>query len=112
MPAPTVAPVAAPAAASWALVTLSALGQLDAAFDVARGFLLGQGPIIVRSRPEASGPRNNSPSWRNTYGLFIPPARAMRLDPRFTPLAEGLGLTDYWHRRGIGPDSFLFAGKP
>lgn len=100
------------AAASWALVTLSALGQLDAAFDVARGFLLGQGPIIVRSRPEASGPRNNSPSWRNTYGLFIPPARAMRLDPRFTPLAEGLGLTDYWQRRGIGPDSFLFAGKP
>lgn len=100
------------AAASWALVTLSALGQLDPAFEVARGFLLGQGPLIVRSRPEASGPRNNSPSWRNTYGLFIPPTHAMRLDPRFTPFADGLGLTDYWRRRGVGPDSFLFAGKP
>jgi DNA-binding winged helix-turn-helix (wHTH) protein/tetratricopeptide (TPR) repeat protein len=96
------------AAASWALVTLSALGELDAAFEVARGFLLGQGPIIVRSRPEASGPRNNSPAWRNTYGLFIPPSRAMRLDPRFTALADGLGLTDYWRRRGTGPDAFLF----
>lgn len=100
------------AAASWALVTLSALGQLDAAFEVARGFLLGQGPIIVNARPEASGPRNNSPSWRNTFGLFIPPTRAMRLDARFTALADGLGLNDYWRRRGIGPDSFLFAGKP
>jgi tetratricopeptide (TPR) repeat protein len=100
------------AAASWALVTLSALGQLDTAFEIARGFLLGQGPMIVRSRPEASGPRVNSPSWRNTFGLFIPPTHAMRVDPRFSALADGLGLTDYWRRRGIGPDRFLFAAKP
>lgn len=24
------------------------------------------------------------------------------------PLADGLGLTDYWQKRGIGPDAFLF----
>jgi hypothetical protein len=23
-------------------------------------------------------------------------------------LADGLGLVDYWRRRGIGPDAFLF----
>jgi hypothetical protein len=33
----------------------------------------------------------------------------MRLDPRFTPLSSGLGLTEYWRKRGIGPDRFLFA---
>jgi hypothetical protein len=32
----------------------------------------------------------------------------MRLDPRFKPLADGLGLTEYWRRRGLGPDAFLF----
>lgn len=100
------------AAASWAIVTLSALGQLDDAFAVADGFLLGRGPIIVRSRQQGSGLPLNSAGWRNTYGLFIPPTRALRLDPRFTPLADGLGLTDYWNRRAIKPDAFLFAGKP
>jgi hypothetical protein len=41
-------------------------------------------------------------------GLFTPPTTAMRLDPRFGPLADGLGLTDYWRRRHTGPDAFLF----
>jgi hypothetical protein len=31
----------------------------------------------------------------------------MRLDPRFKPLADGLGLTEYWAKREIGPDAFL-----
>lgn len=95
--------------ASWGLVNLSALGQLDDAFAVANGFLLGRGAFIVRQRPQGFGPALNSPSWRNTFGLFIPPTKAMRLDPRFGSLADGLGLTDYWNRRGIRPDKFLFA---
>jgi len=37
-----------------------------------------------------------------------PTPPAMRLDPRFKALSDGLGLTDYWRRRGIGPDAFLF----
>lgn len=96
-----------PAVAAWAILALSALGELDAAFDVANGFLLGSGPVIVRSRPGAKEPRFNN-GWRNSLGLFTPPAKAMRLDPRFRPLSDGLGLTDYWRRRGIGPDAFLF----
>ena len=98
----------APATAAYAILTLSALGELDAAFDVANGFLLGRGSIIVRPRPEARVPRVNNPGWRNTFGLFVPPTKAMRLDSRFKPLADGLGLTEYWRKRGIGPDAFLF----
>lgn len=97
-----------PAIAAWAILTLSALGELDAGFDVADGFLLGRGQIIVRSRDSDGRAAARERGWRNTYGLFTPPTKAMRLDRRFAPLAEGLGLTDYWQRRGIGPDDFLF----
>ena len=97
-----------PAIAAAAILVLSTLGELDTAFDVANGFLLGRGNYIVRPRTETKVPAVNGPGWRNTFGLFTPPTKAMRLDPRFGPLAEGLGLTDYWRRRGIGPDKFLF----
>jgi hypothetical protein len=36
--------------------------------------------------------------------MFTPPAAAMRPDPRFLPLCDGIGLTDYWRRRGVKPD--------
>jgi len=100
--------VGSPQIAAWAILTLSALGELDSAFDVANGFLLDRGAVIVRPRPKSDGPRGNGTGWRNTFGLFTPPTRAMRLDPRFRSLADGLGLTEYWRRRGIGPDAFLF----
>lgn len=96
------------AIAAAAILVLSALGELDTAFDVANGFLLGRGQVIVRTRAETKEPAVNGPGWRNTYGLFTPPTKAMRLDPRFGPLADGLGLSEYWRRRGIGPDKFLF----
>ncbi|HET7816877.1 MAG TPA: winged helix-turn-helix domain-containing protein [Sphingomicrobium sp.] len=97
-----------PAVAAWAILTLSTLGELDAAFDVANGFLLGRGQIIVHSRESDGRSAARERGWRNTYGLFTPPTKAMGLDSRFAPLAEGLGITDYWRRRGIGPDDFLF----
>ena len=97
------------AVAAWGILVLSQLGDLDAAFEVADGFLLGRGSIVVKVRPDANTPSVHGPGWRNTYGLFTPPTRAMRLDPRFTPLSSGLGLTEYWRKRGIGPDRFLFA---
>lgn len=96
-----------PAIASAGILILSALGELDAAFEVANGFLLGRGSIIVRPKP-SNVPSVNSAGWRNKMGLFTPPAKAMRLDPRFRPLCDELGLTEYWRKRGIGPDAFLF----
>ena len=100
---------AVPAIASTTILVLSELGELDAAFEVAEGFLLGRGSLIVRSGSDQKGPRVHTPGWRNTYGLFTPPTKAMRLDPRFKSLASGLGLTEYWQKRGINPDGFLFA---
>ena len=97
-----------PQIAAWAILVLSALGELDAAFDVANGFLLDRGAVIVRPRPDPRLPHASGAGWRNTFGLFTPPTKAMRLDPRFSPLADGLGLTDYWRRRRTGPDAFLF----
>jgi len=99
---------AVPALASTTILVLSELGELDAAFEVAEGFLLGRGSLIVRSDSNREGPLVHTPGWRNTYGLFTPPTKAMRLDPRFKSLASGLGLSDYWKKGGIGPDRFLF----
>ena len=100
---------AIPATAAYAILILSALGELDAAFEVANGFLLARGSVIMRPKPTPATAWVNSSGWRNTFGLFTPPTKAMRLDERFKPLADGLGLTEYWRRRGIGPDDFLFA---
>lgn len=100
--------VGSPQIAAWAILVMSVLGELDAAFDIANGFLLDRGSVIVRPRPDPRLPRVNGAGWRNTFGLFTPPTKAMRLDPRFHTLADGLGLVDYWRRRGIGPDAFLF----
>jgi hypothetical protein len=36
--------------------------------------------------------------------LFTPPGRAIRADPRFNALCDGIGLTEYWAKRGIKPD--------
>jgi Flp pilus assembly protein TadD len=94
--------------ASSAILLMSALGELDAAFEIAGGYLLNRGSIIVRPPSYARLPRGNDPSWRNTFGLFTPPTKAMRLDPRFKSLADGVGLSEYWQKRGIGPDAFLF----
>jgi hypothetical protein len=95
-----------PPLAAYALVVMSALGELDAAFEIANGFLLAKGAVVLERKPTS---RNlwSEPLWRNTLGLFTPPTRAMRLDPRFGPLCDGLGLTDYWRQRGR-PDAFLF----
>jgi len=97
-----------PATSAFAIPILSALGEVDAAFEVANGFLLGRGEVIVRPTPEKKVPVVNGPGWPTRFGFFLPPTKAMRLDPRFRPLADGLGLTEYWRKGGIGPDAFLF----
>jgi DNA-binding winged helix-turn-helix (wHTH) protein/tetratricopeptide (TPR) repeat protein len=96
-----------PALAAYGMLVMSELGDLDTAFDIANGSLLSRGPVVVRHNPRAAPAWINGPGWRNTLGLFTPPAKAMRLDGRFTSLSDELGLTDYWRQRS-GPDAFLF----
>jgi hypothetical protein len=37
--------------------------------------------------------------------LFTPATAAMRADPRFRALCEGMGMMAYWRKRGIWPDA-------
>ena len=109
---------AAEASGSFAVDTvmiLSALDEIDAAFNIANGFLLSRGSVLA---PSAASPGSivargknsvsddmNEATWRiNTQYLFTPPCRTIRADPRFLALCDGVGLTDYWRARAVRPD--------
>jgi hypothetical protein len=91
-------------AANEAILIMSSIGELDTAFDIADGTLLSRGPLVPRQRPGAAQASEDA-VWRTgTQWMWAPPVRAMRADPRFTPLCEGVGLVEYWRRRGVQPD--------
>ena len=98
---------AAEAAGGFAVDTimiLSALGDVDTAFQIANGFLLSRGSLVSKGKIVAPDDINDA-TWRiNTQYLFTPPCRIVRADARFLPLCEGMGLTDYWRARGVRPD--------
>lgn len=86
------------------VMILSMLGDLDGGFAIADGALLGRGPIV---RDEVLGSKaitQEASDRTNMQWLFTPPCAAMRRDPRFGPLCDGIGLTEYWRRRGVEPD--------
>ena len=93
-----------PDLAYQAVLTLSALGEVDAAFEAANTLLL-----FRASAPPATASRSGklpakSTAWRFTPWLFTPPVASMRSDPRFSSLCDGIGLTEYWAKRGVKPD--------
>jgi DNA-binding winged helix-turn-helix (wHTH) protein/tetratricopeptide (TPR) repeat protein len=79
-----------------AYMYLSALGRLDDAFAVAKDCYLGPG---ANTQPARFAPN-----------LFMPACRAMRKDPRFAGLTEGLGLAAYWRKVGAKPDYQTYPG--
>jgi DNA-binding winged helix-turn-helix (wHTH) protein/tetratricopeptide (TPR) repeat protein len=93
-----------PGLTNQAVLVLSALGELDAAFEIANQLLLFRRP--VEARPQAGSAKSpvKSTSWRTAPWLFTPPAEPMQADPRFTALCDGIGLTEYWAKRGVKPD--------
>ena len=92
-----------PGQAAYAAMALSALGQVDAAYKVAEGFLIARGPLLTREVFRPNHLLVNDPGWRQTQWLFAPPMKQFRADARFTGLWDALSLTDYWRVRG-GPD--------
>jgi DNA-binding winged helix-turn-helix (wHTH) protein len=89
--------------AAHAVMILAALGEVDASFEIADGFLLWRGKIVRQS--EGSKEITNDAAWRNgVQWLFTPPCASMRRDPRFLALCNGIGLTEYWRSRGVRPD--------
>ncbi len=92
------------AAALRAIQDLSMLGCRDEAFAIADAYFFSRG-FVIPDRPGAIGPDAVAtlPS-RETAFLFLPPARALRADPRFDRVTDGLGLTLYWREAGVQPD--------
>jgi DNA-binding winged helix-turn-helix (wHTH) protein len=87
-----------------AVMILSALGDVDGGFAIADGALLARGPIVRLERPGSNAPVQEAVDRTNMQWLWTPPCAAMRRDPRFGPLCDGIGLTEYWRRRGVTPD--------
>lgn len=90
-----------------AVMILSALGEVDTAFDVCNGFLLSRGSIVHQGEPGSKDAFNDAAGRINTQWLFTPPAASMRADARFLPLCDAMGLGDYWRTRGVKPDYLL-----
>jgi DNA-binding winged helix-turn-helix (wHTH) protein len=89
--------------AGQGVMIMAALKAVDGAFDVANGFLLSRGSI-VRTGEASKSDQTDASARINTQWLFTPPCAVMRADPRFLPLCDGIGLTEYWRRRGVKPD--------
>ena len=83
-----------------AVLALSGLGDVDAAFELTNAlFVVPGSPEMAHAAASA-----RSTAWRFAPWLFIPPTAALRADHRFGPLCDTIGLTDYWRKRGIRPD--------
>ena len=87
--------------ASQAVMTLSVLGDADAAFEVVNSLFVVANATTPR---QAFKPPVRSTAWRFAPWLFIPPTALLRADRRFSSLCDAIGLTEYWARRGTTPD--------
>lgn len=96
----------APGLAAYGVMQLSAMGEVDAAYAVADGFLLHRGKLVTRGQLQAADTLAKSRSWYRTQWVFIPATEPLRADPRFAGLCDGIGLTAYWRQRGTWPDPF------
>lgn len=83
---------------------MSALGEIDAAFEIADALFAVHRPRDLYPQTGANRPAVKSTAWRFAPWLFTPPTAPMRADPRFKAICDEIGLTDYWAKRGIRPD--------
>lgn len=93
-----------PSNAVNALLLLNGLGAVDRAFDVAEAYLLESGPLMASVRWRPGQVAVSDQRRRKSHMLFVPVTAAMRGDPRFMPLADRIGLSDYWRAAGVRPD--------
>lgn len=89
--------------ADEAIAIMCALRDVNTAFDLADAFLFSRGPLAARQSGNANAAQQAA--WRvSTQWMFTPAAAVLRVDRRFLPLCDGVGLTEYWRKRGIKPD--------
>jgi tetratricopeptide (TPR) repeat protein len=94
-----------------AIQVLALLGEVDAAFEVANGYLLRRGSRISSLQSTPNEVAVNDHRWRKSVMLFVPATAALRSDPRFEMLVQAIGLENYWRRRGILPDYRSFVAN-
>jgi DNA-binding winged helix-turn-helix (wHTH) protein len=87
-----------------AVLLLSAMGEVDAAFSVVEGFMLRRGLLVTQDRTDAGNEYEVDMGWRETQWLFTPATKSLRADPRFAVLCDAIGLSQYWQQRGVLPD--------
>lgn len=105
------APVARSVAAVVnAMMLLNMMRAVDAAFDLASAYFLEQGPVFAAMQWRPGQPIVPDQRRRKTNMLFTPIAAPMQHDPRFLPLMQAMGLSDYWEKRDVLPD-FLVEGR-
>ena len=93
-----------PSQATAAIMVLSHLGASAAAYDVASGFLLRQGPVAVRMRHTIAQPSITDQHHRLTMMLWVPATEALRFHPEYRSMCEGMGLIDFWKATRTRPD--------
>lgn len=93
-----------PGQAITAIMVLSALGEAAEAYEVARGFLVQRGPVLVNQRHTQAQPSVTDQHHRMTMMLWIPATQNLRLEPRFGEMCEDMGLVRYWREAGTRPD--------
>lgn len=97
----------APGLAANAIMLLSYLGSLDAAYTIAEGLFEGRGPVVQVSRGNGIRDIYSASAWGRTQFLFIPATASFRADFRFPELCRRMGHVAYWQKRGIWPDPFV-----
>ncbi len=93
-----------PGMAVHGIMVLSALGEVDAAYDIIELLLFNGGPLAGPAARMKSEMLLSDVSWRQTQWLFTPPLGAVRDDPRYAELTDRTGLAAYWQKTGRGPD--------
>ena len=88
--------------ANQSVLVLSALGEIDAAFEIANALFAVQGTTDARSPADRQPVKGTA--WRFAPWLFTPPTASLRADPRFLAICDAAGLSEYWAKRGIKPD--------
>ncbi|WP_375403691.1 winged helix-turn-helix domain-containing protein [uncultured Sphingomonas sp.] len=83
---------------------VSALGRLDEAFAIVEALFFGRGFVVPDIRFVGGQGTYTRVDDRRTNILFMPPATAMRSDPRFRRITDELGLERYWRESGTRPD--------
>ena len=90
--------------ATASMMVLSMLDRVDEAFAVAEGTLLRRGKLIGTIWASKKQMAVYDQYWRRTMNLFTPATTAMRSDPRFERLCNGMGMIDYWRKYRVEPD--------